>query len=313
MRTLAIALLALLSAVPLRAKPPPAIAELHAADREVGLIGARLAAAARDLCKVRVGAIGVVLDDAARYAPAWRVAAARLLGSATAPTIVALVAGGAADRAGVHVGDAIVAVDGWAVPTGDSDRSEAVLDRLEQTSQPLVLHIRRGGVPLSFRMTPGWSCRTRFQVLPGGGVQATANGARVEIGSELVRVAQGEDELAVVLAHELAHNILDHRARLAAAGGFGTRPASARATRLTHATEKEADRLAVYLSDRAGFGLDAYGSLWRRLGRGGGALHPPNAERAALLAKDVARVRAARAAGRTPRPDGLDAYLRSAD
>jgi hypothetical protein len=303
-------------ATPSPAQLPSALTELHAADRAVGLVGARLAAAGSDLCKTRVATLGLVLDDAGRYATPWRDAAEKLVGSASAPAIIALVHGGAAQRAGVQVGDAITGIDGWTIsPARNVNRSEVVLDRIERVPppRPQVLHIARAGEALSLRVVPDWTCRTRFQVLADGQLQAKANGTRVEIGSELVRVVHGDDELAVILAHELAHNILDHRARLAAAGVFRGRRSQTEGARLTYATEIEADRLAVYLSERAGFNLAAFGTVWARLGAGGGANHPPNARRSALLAGEIARVKEDRAAGRTPRPLGLDPYLRLTD
>jgi hypothetical protein len=292
------------------------MAEIHSADRAVGVIGGRLAIAAHDLCKARVGSVGIVLDDAARYSPAWRSDAAKLLGSTSAPVVIALVPGGVAQQAGVRVGDSVAGVDGWAMPAAsDSDRVELVQDRIEQVAppRPLVLHLSRAGAPLNVRMIPELACRTRFQVVPGGTVQAQANGTRVEISTSLVSLTDGDDELAVLLAHELAHNILEHRQRLAAAGAFGPGLTPRQAARLIYATEVEADRLAVYLVDRAGFGLGGFNSVWGRLDRGGGTDHPPNAQRAKLVAKQISRVRAARRARQLPQPIGLEAYLRSRD
>ncbi|MEO9461907.1 MAG: hypothetical protein ABJ242_04145 [Marinomonas sp.] len=87
------------------------------------------------------------------------------------------------------------------------------------------------------------ACATRFE-LKSGGKKALADGARVQLGSEFPGFAYAEDEFAAVVAHELAHNILEHRKWLDAKG---------RNRRAVRATEREADRLMPWLLANAGY------------------------------------------------------------
>ena len=92
------------------------------------------------------------------------------------------------------------------------------------------------------------ACVTRFE-LTGSGSKAAADGRRVVIGRKLVEALppdplRGDELLAAALAHELAHNLLAHRARLDQSG---------RSWGKVKATEREADRLAPWLLANAGY------------------------------------------------------------
>ncbi len=98
-----------------------------------------------------------------------------------------------------------------------------------------------GGQAVTLYGVPG--CATRFE-LKSGGKKALADGARVQLGAEFPGFAYPEDEFAAVVAHELAHNVLEHRKWLDAKG---------RGRRAIRATEREADRLMPWLLANAGY------------------------------------------------------------
>ena len=116
-------------------------------------------------------------------------------------------------------------------------------------------------------------------------------------------------EMAAAIAHELAHNILRHRARLDAAGvdrGLGKQ--FGRSARLFKQTEVEADRLSVWLLAGAGYDPAAAARFWTRFGQRKGrplfqaGTHPNWRDRVAALETEAAAVAAARAGGRPLRP-----------
>ena len=99
-------------------------------------------------------------------------------------------------------------------------------------------------------------CTSRFEMLDSG-MRAAADGKRVVIGRKLVEALPEEDLLAAALAHELAHNVLGHRARLDASG---------RAWSKVQVTEREADRLSVWLLANAGYEPEAAVRFFARWG-----------------------------------------------
>ncbi len=99
-------------------------------------------------------------------------------------------------------------------------------------------------------------CATRFE-LAGGSKRALAEGSRVVIGSKFVGFGYPEDEFAAAVAHELAHNLLDHRAWLDANG---------RGRKNVRLTEHEADRLMPWLLANAGYAPSAAHRFMTRWG-----------------------------------------------
>ena len=130
----------------------------------------------------------------------------------------------------------------------------ATRSRRHSPTAGAVLGLRRGAASRTLEVRAERGCASRFLILPSRQLNAFANGRSVQVTSRLAEEVRREDELAAVLAHEFAHHVLRHRARLDAAGvergllgNFG------RNARLIRETEEEADRLSVWLLARAGY------------------------------------------------------------
>jgi predicted Zn-dependent protease len=115
------------------------------------------------------------------------------------------------------------------------------------------------------------SCQFTLSLLRSDVVNAMSNGRQIAVTTGLMRFVQSDDELAWVLAHEIAHNVLGHapearlRAMLSAwlgatvgeAGGSAPSPRS---------LEADADYVGAYLMARAGYELEAVRRFWQRMG-----------------------------------------------
>jgi predicted Zn-dependent protease len=108
---------------------------------------------------------------------------------------------------------------------------------------------------------------------------------------------RGDDELAAILAHELAHNILGHRAVLDAQGVsrglFGRIGKNAAKIR---ETEIAADRLSLTLMRDAGYRMAAAPEFWARFEKKHGsgifadATHLNGRRRVDMLNAEIARI-----------------------
>jgi hypothetical protein len=299
---------------------------MRALDTKVATIGHRLAVAGADLCLERQWLPGFAIHDLSQYGGDYRDAAIRAFGLDRGPGILALAESGPAERAGVHLDDILVSADAAPMPAAAAggertfDQAERILDLLEQAfadGQAQLRLLRRGdSVELSVAAVQG--CPTRFQLIPSRRLNARADGRYVQVTTAIAQYVQDDQELAAVLAHEFAHNVLHHRVRLDAAnvargflGNFG------RNARLIRETEAEADRLSVYLLERAGYDPTAAVRFWTRFGRRGlnflgSPTHPNWRSRIELFEAEIARIRAARDEGRVPMPAFLDAAIPSA-
>lgn len=289
---------------------------MRALDQRVATIGHRLAVANLDLCTQRMNLPGFAVHDLSQYGADFRAAAIAAFGLDAGPGVLALVPSSPAERSGMRLDDVLLSVDGHSL-TGAAPRRGRTFDRMAEILDMIEaafadgsaeIEARRAGATIRLHVASEPGCATRFQLIPSGRLNAQADGRYVQVTTAIAGYVADDDELAAVIAHEFAHNVLGHRARLDEAhvsrgffANFGSN-----ATRIRE-TEAEADRFSVYLLDRAGYDPAAAIRFWARFGRRGlnflgSPTHPNWQRRIALLEAEIAAIRAARAEGRMPVP-----------
>ena len=291
------------SQVPLAAAPLPqpladqGLLYLQRLDQRIADISWRIVSANVALCPDRATAIGISLHNAAQYAPKHRAAAIDTFHFGDGlPAILAVAKMGPADRAGLRPDDRITAINDQQLeaarvnPAAKEDYAVVsdVMDRLEDlpANQSLRLMVRRGDDIRSITIQPQAVCRSRVEVVPGSPINANSNGKVVQLYGKLVLWTKSDDELAIIIAHEMAHNILEHNQRIDQERiGVGVFTALGFAGSRLRDMEREADRYGLFLAARAGYDYHIGPSLWRRLsattGLGGlwGTTHPSGANR----------------------------------
>jgi beta-barrel assembly-enhancing protease len=319
--------LALAGQAPAAPAPPAApaatpLAALRRLDQRVATIGYRLATASIELCADRQWQPGFAIHHLSQYAAAGQSEAARQFGlGADGPAVLALAENGPAARAGLRLDDTILAADGAALPgapAGAHDSfapTETMLAALEAAfgDGEARLAIRRHGAPLTIDVHAVRGCASRFQLVPSAELNSHADGRWVQVTSASAEFAASDDDLAAAMAHELAHNILHHRARLNAAGvDRGLLAHFGRSARLFRQSELEADRFSIYLLDRAGYDLPAALLYWERLARRVANLipttHPDWDRRIAAMRAEAAAIEHAKAGGTVARPPAFEPW-----
>ena len=258
----------------------PSAAELEAlrsADLRLATVGFRLATDNVALCRDRKPGIGIQIHSLRQYDPAVRPLARQVFGFATAVAVEGVIPGGPADRAGIVADESLIAFTGQRLtidlPTDDKpadtirrDQAEAILESLPP-DQPVRVRVRRGGIEQPIIVRPEPACRSRFELLIRNDYQSTSDGQIIQISTRIMNEFD-DRELAVIVAHELAHIILRHRARLEAAGAtWGIFSDFGKSLPLHRRAESEADRLSVYLLANAGYDRWSPGKFWRGKGR----------------------------------------------
>lgn len=273
---------------------------LRTQDAAVARVAYRLATENLDLCRQAAASQpGFIMHDIAQYDPADRPGAARAYRLGSRIAVMAVVEGSPADRAGLRADDQLEAVNGRGLDTARNDgpatarfveRAQWVVAE-EMRKGAVTLHVSGAGGGRDVRFTAAAGCPSQVELVPGSTINAWADGARVMVTDAIVARCPTDNELAIVIAHEMAHNILGHRKRLARAGiaTSSLLPISAVGLAMVRATEEEADRFAVRMTAAAGYDLGGtapfVGGLLEANGLSNDAAstHPHAARRLALL------------------------------
>jgi hypothetical protein len=253
---------------------------LREPDHRIVSIVYRLGIAGRALCPEPFPLTGLAFHHLGEYRVQDRPEAIARYGVDRGPGVLSVVEGSAAAQAGIAAGDVILTVNGTPLPRPtdiaaerDENRrrermsaTEALLE--EQLRQgPARLDLSRSGQSRTVMLGSVAACPARGRLARSGQDNAFADGRYAIMTTGFLGFFRTDDELAVALAHELAHNILRHPKQLEAQGvpqsGIGRH--IGRNARLVRATEEEADRLSVRLIAAAGYDLDSIIPFWRRL------------------------------------------------
>jgi len=287
-------------------------------DTRVAGVAWTLALANADLCPVNRPRAGWTLQSAGQYGAELRpLAEARYGLAGDLPGILAAPPGSPAAEAGLAPGDLILAINGQALAEGQSNAEEsydglqanaAVLDAA-LTRGPVRLTVRRGGAEREVTVRPVAACAYPAQVEVTGSFRSRTDGRHIFISDGMANLAENEDQLAFVLAHELAHAVLEHRTQPDVTGvRGGLNWAISMRRGLSLSSEADADRMGLFLVARAGF--DPYRAVeflsrWEAVDEGArgpqintGGIYESAAGRRRALAPVLEDIAARKAAGR---------------
>lgn len=215
-------------------------------------VGRRILRANAALCPKTRRDIGVIIHTEDNYSQELRIAARRQLGASRKPSVFLVAPDSPAERAGVKPGDIFLM-------NGKPISSDIVRESLDTDS--VTLAIRRGDRDMTVTLEPETICRSRMRLRPSSAINAYANGRNITVTTGMLEFTDSDDELALILGHELAHNTMGHIRKV-----IGNFILSGFATRYTRPFELESDYVGLYYMVRAGFNPDDVEAFWRRLG-----------------------------------------------
>lgn len=260
---------ALLTPLPAQATAPDDPFHLVARlDERVQTAGWRLARGNRAFCPDLAPATGLLLQDLQGWDEPVAARGAFGVSPSTQVIVGAVAAGSPAQKAGLRAGepvrtiaDTVTEGDLPAAAPGSFARQTALFDLLDASLA------RNGSVAIGtdgedgkrrfLKIAGEPACASRFEIQTSGDL-AKADGRRVLVSATMALELADEDQFAFVVAHEMAHNLLGHVALLRQTG---------RGWSKVRRTEREADRLAVWLMANAGYdpaGAAAFMKGWAR-------------------------------------------------
>jgi beta-barrel assembly-enhancing protease len=284
-------------------------------DLRLAAAGYRIAAANAAYCKAKVRNPGWVIHDIAQY-PYADIAKATFVFKQPIH-IAAVVPGGPADKAGIRGDDGFTGLDDagiyWpAMPLGKTGYErmasfKQLLGEKFDEKTPLAIRISRGRGDVNTVITAPPICASDFQIVTEAGINAGADGKIVSVSFDLAEYAYNDNDLAAVVAHEMAHNILGHAEWLKSVKG---KPGPyGKVSNAALKTETEADQLSIWLLGNAGYDIDTAIAFFQKLGNRPGRMfiidpnHLPWKERIIIMRKEASRyAAAAKTNGKAPPP-----------
>jgi Zn-dependent protease with chaperone function/predicted small secreted protein len=300
--------------------------------RRLNHIGYRLLTANADACPdTSTWQRGFVADTIHGVHPDHRPLSAKVLGLGPEISVIDVVPDSPADRAGLRIGDVIVAVNGTPIPSGKAAAAPYNAAMAPASRDPADLgerhfDIRRGDTPMTLRITMKRGCPVPIGVDGSLAVNAWTDGSEIKVTRGMLRTVRSDDELALVIGHELGHIQLSHidkkRANasiglvvdlVAALAGADTGGAFTQLAGAAHSQgfEREADYYGLYAVAKAGYSIADAPTFWRRMAvdfpasiaSSHTSSHPSTAERFVGLRNAVAEIERKRAAGEPLTPE----------
>ena len=258
-----------------------------------------------------MGARGSSSSD---FKDAWGTTANKIFGGDE--YIVTWVAeSGPAAKAGLLVNDQIIAINNVEFGTSPQQRKSFYNEasKITNTAPIKSLSIKRGDQLLKMDIRLEKICGYPVVLSESDAVNAYADGKRIIITKGMMRFAQQDQELALVVAHELGHNLMGHLDKkktnhmlgriidlAAAANGVSTRGTFANigARAFSQDFEAEADYVALYYMNAAGLPLEGTANFWRQMaaehpgsiGSNHAASHPATSERFLAISNTIAEI-----------------------
>jgi len=267
------------------------------------------------LCKTAARPLlGFTAKNRYSFPAELRDAAVARLGKGDELRVVQVLEGSGAQRAGVQRGDALLSIAGKSLPLGlqaETETARLLAPLLKQTTE-VDVQVLRNEAPVTLKVALTTACAFTVDIGNAPHVNAYSDGRRIMVTAGLLAEVS-DQELAVILAREIAHNVQLHantmqtRATMASIidtllplkpdlSGFA---GSAGLKTMDEKLDQEADRIALYMLARAGFNPTLAVETIERLARrypatvlnSYTALHPWNEERKRQMIDTVSEIR----------------------
>lgn len=199
-------------------------------------------------------------------------------------------------------------------PVGSTTPKTLRLLNQALSSDTVTIELLRNGEKKTVQIAPIQVCRYRISISGGQALNAYAYGQSISITQGMLRFAEEDNQLALILAHEIAHNLSRHTYKKLKNGLLGgvvdlvvsastgvVSPGFAAGVAAhfnSQSLEVEADLMGLQLMHEAGYPIKGLEEFWRRLAieqpssiwHGQQASHPTTVERYLLMKQAIEKI-----------------------
>jgi hypothetical protein len=301
--------------------------DLARRQRRLEKVTAPLLLANADLCRAHArNLLGFTAQNKYSFSSELADEASAALGLDEKLQVTNVMLNSGAARAGLRTGDRLLMADGKKIPQGPNAEhaAGAILGPLTKSRADIKLTVLRNNAELIVQVPLTRACGFRVALGNADNINSYADGQRVTLTRGMLDFVRSDEELAYVIAKDMAHNTLGHADKLRLSGTAGgiidnlsnVHPDRALLTGsgglkpMPQELDAAADRLALYMLVRAGFSIERAHQFWQRLAdqvpatvlNGYTAQHPATAYRLAELDKSTAEIKAKLNAKKTLTP-----------
>ena len=299
----------------------PVLDALMARQERVYRIAAPLIIKNAVLCRTQARPLlGFTAKNQYSFPPELSDAARRQLGVNDRLQIMQILEGSGAMQAGLARGDILQAVQDIPIPQGQQAETETarLLAPVLKNLTEIRVSVLRKGQPVNLQVPLTLACAFAIDIGNSPNVNAYADGRRILLTRGLLETLPFDEELAAVIAREIAHNVLQHARQLqqnATLSGvidsllpLKPEPSSYTGSSGLKTTpdkmDQEADRLALFMLARAGYDLANLARMSQHLSdaapvsqiNGYTWLHPWTQERSMAIQSTIKEIRQKQAA-----------------
>lgn len=269
-----------------------ALQHIRSEEQRLQAVAWKLSAANLQLCPGMAGPVyGLQVWNEAAFDETIRPSAVYAFQVGPQLTVANVIPNSPAASVGLAAGDRIASANGIAIPAGDKAIKTYVeaVDKAHAAGKTAIdLRVETAAGARDVKVAGIGGCMFNASIVADDKVNAFADGRNVYITRGMMRFAKDENELAIIVGHELAHNAMGHaeaQSDNAVAGGalgLVLDVAVAATTGYAGSTftqlgsnlgtlqysvefEQEADYVGLYAAERAGYDPAKATAFWRRL------------------------------------------------
>lgn len=273
------------------------------------------------LCRTQARPLlGFTAKNQYSYPPELAVAARQSLGLDERLQIMQILDGSGAMRAGLKRGDILQTIQDLNIPTGPQAEPETarMLSPILKNLTELSITVIRQNQPITVNVPLTLACAFAIDVGNAQQVNAYADGRRILLTRGLLDSFTTDEDVAVVIAREIAHNVLQHAKQLQQMATLSMvidnlllfKPDqiaanSSNGIKITpEKMDQEADRLALFMLTRAGYDPANFSRVLQKLAQNPNSsqaltystLHPWTEARQSVIQATLKEIRQKQAA-----------------